>query len=153
MNFCSYFPQCARTALSVSESPFAGTLILIRVVSCLFFNVIVVGISVYTLRFKGSFFIFYSFFNSFYVKENSVCLSLTMIPVIMKRNGARFYNTAYISLSHKKLKRVSRTSPTATVVSSEARVIHGPWEDSLLVVRRLLRFWCTQFVMIETISP
>jgi len=62
MNFCPYFPQCTPTALSVSENPLAGKLILIRVISCLSFNAIVVIISVYTLRFKDSLLFFDSFF-------------------------------------------------------------------------------------------
>ena len=69
-----YFPQFTPTALSVSESPFGRKLILISFISCLSVNGIVVIISVYTLRFKGSF-VFLIVFYSFYVKGNSVCLS------------------------------------------------------------------------------
>ena len=78
MNFYPYFPQCTLTALSVSESPFAGKLILIRVIGCLYVNGIVVNMSVYTVRFEGSF-VFFDSFLYFYVKENSVCLPLTVL--------------------------------------------------------------------------
>lgn len=54
MNFYLYFPHCTPNSLSGSDSSFTGKLILIRVISCLSFYEIIVIISVYTVRFKGS---------------------------------------------------------------------------------------------------